>query len=169
MRATVLTAIERRPRPPRRGRIFKPRCEAVSKSCCREIFHTERRDFGTSVGTGCSEQSVMFEDSRACVRALRRLEKFRGLIVKHDRHAQNRTSLLTWLSIMGTGWHVRYAWSCVVCLHRELVILLTSLCRAHRVALFNRTGLRVIVTQEFAKIGFVRMTEGFCSVVKVNL
>ena len=75
--------------------------------------------------------------------------RFRGLIMKHDRHAQGRTSLLTWLSIMGTGWHVRYAWSCVVCLHRELVILLTSLCRAHRVALFNRTGLRVIVTQEF--------------------
>ena len=68
--------------------------------------------------------------------------------------------------------HLQNAQSCVVSLYELRVNLLTELSRvprciapADRVALFNRTGLRGVATQEFARNGFVPMTKGFCSVM----
>ena len=59
----------------------------------------------------------------------------------------------------------KFVWS--VCVKLVLTCSQGCLASSHRVALLNRTGLRVIVTQLFATLGFVPMIK-FSSVVCIN-
>ena len=89
-------------------------------------------------------------------------------MMRGNWYAQGRTTLLTRLNIMGKA-----AFSS--CAEFSGFFTESSCHFAHRVAPPQRTGLRsstaharVIVTQEFANIGFVPMAKGLCSVVNIR-